>query len=105
MVNEALAIVISGGKRVANSFLSIFFDILIDLFTVVVIIRQGIVNLGQCEVRKPRDQLFRGEAVVEDIGDHGPNRETGPSNDGTSPADFRISGNVRMGYFRHDLLL
>jgi len=46
MVNEALAIVISGGKRVANSFLSIFFDILIDLFTVVVIIRERIVNLG-----------------------------------------------------------
>jgi hypothetical protein len=79
-----------------NGRFGIFRNILFDLLAVVIIVGEGIIDLGHCEMRKLCYEFFRCKTVVKDIKNHGPYRKASALNDGTPSANLRITGNMGM---------
>ena len=77
-------------------------DILVDHLTMLLIVAEGIKDLGESEVRQPPDDFFWGDAKFPQLGDC-THRSTGTRHDGGSMENLLGADNVRMACGRsHD---
>jgi len=72
-------------------------DVLIDRFAMLLIITQGIENLGEGEVRQPPDDFFRRDAEFPQFSDRA-YRGAGPRYDGSPVENVFGADNVGMTY-------
>jgi hypothetical protein len=81
--------------------LAILFDFSIDLCSIVVVVRERVVDLSEREVRKFFNKFLRRTSMLEYVNHDRANRKTSTVDNGTLPANGRIVRDMRVGNFGH----
>ena len=76
-----------------------YFDV--DLSTMIIVIRERIVNGCQTDMRIVCEQVVRREPIMKDIGSNRPHRYARACYAWTSPANSTVGFYIRMQHFRH----
>src|SRR2546422_7018739 len=73
-------------------------DLIFDVALMIIVVGEGVIHLCWREMRKLAQHFFDSEAEFM-VPDDRTNRETGATNDGTTPTDSLFAFDVRVGCF------
>lgn len=80
----------------------VFGDLPINLFSMVIVIRERVVDRRETEVGEGRMKHLRGVSVAQDIDHDGPDGDPRARDTGAAAADGRITRDMGMQHLRHE---